>query len=333
MITTKHGHVVPKKKIDIVESLVNDLRRYKAVAITKMDGIPSKQINMIRKDLNGKAKVRMAKNTFMRIALKRASKYRKNIDKLSEVIEGSAAFIFTNENPFKLNFYLQKKKAPAPAKPGDVATKDIVVPAKDTGIAPGPFISELHEVGVPTTIKGGTIHIEKDTVVAKKGDVIDETLASVLKRLDILPMEIGLPVLALYEDGMVVPEEIISKSIDEYEEEVRDAYLNAFNLSINASILTKETSPIIVSKAYIDALSLAVSANIMIPETAPMIIYKAHGQAMALALKMKEIKPEAVPEEVEIAKPVVKEEKEEVKEEKKEEEEEALGLTDLFGGQ
>ena len=329
-------HTVAQWKIKEVEYLSNLLREYKTIGITSMTNMPSKQIQEIRKKLRRKALIKMARGNLMKIALDKVTDVHPGVEKLKELITGQVAFILSQENPVSLSFILQKNKIPAPAKPGQIAPKDIVVPPKDTGIAPGPFISELHEVGIETKIEGGTIHIAKETVVAKKGDVISEELANVLKRLGIEPMELGLELLGAYVDGVILPREILSKELSEYELEIKEAISHAFNLALNAGILTSETAPYIVAKAHMEAISLAVNAGILTSETAPYVFSAYYAKALALAQKLAEINPDVAPEELKhipTAAPPTEEKKveEEKKPEKEETEEEIGGLADLFG--
>ena len=52
--------------------------------------------------------------------------------------------MFTNINPFKLNSILSQKKCFG-IKGGDIASKEIIIPAGNTGITPGPVLSEFKE--------------------------------------------------------------------------------------------------------------------------------------------------------------------------------------------
>ena len=93
--------------------------------------------------------------------------------------------MFTNISPFRLNLIFAQNKVFLAAKGGDVATKDIAVPAGNTGIAPGPVLSEFKVANVATRIDGGNIWVAKDTVVAKPGDVIP------IKGLDVRVISAG----------------------------------------------------------------------------------------------------------------------------------------------
>ena len=117
--------------------------------------------------------------------------------------------LFSKENPFSLFKVLKKNKSSAPAKAGQKAPKDILVSKGGTNLPPGPMISQLSNVGIKTGVENGKIAIKEDCIVAKEGDEISQPLAEVLTRLEIEPMEIGLNLSAVYENG-----EILTKSVD-----------------------------------------------------------------------------------------------------------------------
>jgi len=329
-------HKIADWKIKEVNYLSNLIRENNVVSITKMENLPSKQIQMIRNKLRGLATIRMARKNLIKRALNAADKDKPGISKLTEHMEGAIALVLSNANPFKLARILEKNKIPAPAKPGQIAPKDIIVPAKDTGIAPGPIISELHEVGIPTKIEGGTVHVEKDTVVAKKGEVISEELANVLKRLDIEPMEVGLSLLAAYDNGIIIEEELLHKPLEDYENMLMESIQAALSLSIEAGIIVPENAKIILQKAYMNALSVAIEASILTSDTARFVLSSAFAKALTLAKMISEKSPEYKPKELEGLETTTKQEKKEEekveeKTEEKSEEEAVGGLADLFG--
>ena len=110
--------------------------------------------------------------------------------------------MFTNMSPFKLNVLLAKNKIMLAARGGDISSIDIVVPEKNTGIAPGPMLTEFKEAGIPTKIDQGTIWISKETTPVKKGGVINEKLAPLLGKLDIKPVEAGISLYSAIEEGL-----------------------------------------------------------------------------------------------------------------------------------
>lgn len=289
MLAQARGSIQEKAlKVEEIKSL---LRQYRVLGVASLYKVRAQQLQEIRVKLDGIARLKVFKNTLVRRALKEVFGDDPAIDKLWESMQGSNVYIFTNQNPFKLAKLLEKCKVRVPAKAGDVATDDIVVPAGNTGLPPGPVISQLNAVGIPTRIESGSVWVAKDTVVARKGEVISEALASVLSRLGIKPIELGLTLKAVYDNGVVILEGELKLNLEEYKKSIAEAYIHAFNLAANACYPMPETLPILISRAVMEARNLAVNAGVFLPEVLPDLILRAHLEALALEAKVREKHP------------------------------------------
>lgn len=323
---------IPEWKIREVEELAELIRKHGVIGIADLSKIPSKQLQILRKRLRKKIIFRVTKNTLFKLAAKKSGL--KNLEEFSKYLEGMNLFLFTNMNPFELVILLDKNAIPAPAKPGDIAPKEIVVPAGSTGIPPGPMLSVFGRLKIPTRVQEGVIWIAKDTVVAKPGDVISPELASILNKLGIEPMEVKLTLKAVYDHGLIIPKEQLAINLDEYKEMIATAYTNALKIGVEIAYPEPTILKYSLMKVYMNALALAVEATIITPETIELILAKAEAVARSLATILAEKAPELG---LEVAKPAVEEKREEKKEgeeEKKEEateEELAAGLSALFG--
>jgi len=275
------------EKSEKVKEIKNLLMKYRALGIASLHKVRAQQLQEIRRKLENVAYLKVYKNTLVERAL-RELKDKPNLEKLKEHMQGSNLYIFTNHNPFKLALLLEKSKVKAPARAGDVATEDIVVPAGNTGLPPGPVISQLNAVGIPTRIEGGSVWVSKDTVVAKKGEVINESLAAALSKLGLKPIELGLSLKAVYDDGVVLSEEDLKINLDEYRRSIGEAYAQSLNLAINSAYLTSETVVPIIQKAVFEARNLALNAEVFLPEMLPDLLMKAHLEALALDAKIQE---------------------------------------------
>ncbi|MCD6469345.1 50S ribosomal protein L10 [Candidatus Bathyarchaeota archaeon] len=275
------------EKSEKVKEIKNLLMKYRALGIASLHKVRAQQLQEIRRKLENVAYLKVYKNTLVERAL-RELKDKPNLEKLKEHMQGSNLYIFTNHNPFKLALLLEKSKVKAPARAGDVATEDIVVPAGNTGLPPGPVISQLNAVGIPTRIEGGSVWVSKDTVVAKKGEVINESLAAALSKLGLKPIELGLSLKAVYDDGVVLSEEDLKIDLNEYRRSIGEAYAQSLNLAINSAYLTSETVVPIIQKAVFEARNLALNAEVFLPEVLPDLLMKAHLEALALDAKIQE---------------------------------------------
>lgn len=269
-----------------VEELAKLIENYKVVALSDLYKVKTAQIQELRKRFGDEVKFRCVKNTLAKFALKKVSEKKPSVEKLEEYLKGSNLFIFTNISPFKLSILFEKNKINLPASAGDVAPEDIVVPEGNTGMSPGPVISELSDVGLPTKIESGSIWITRDTVVARKGEVISAKLASILSRLGIKPIKAGLTLKAAYEDGLIHSGEVLQINLDRYVEDFREAVSFAYNLAVNAGYPTPETLPILLSKALNEARNLAIHAMVFEKETLPIVLGKAYSEGVVLAKKL-----------------------------------------------
>jgi len=299
--------VAPWKK-DVIKKLEGNLKTYRMVAAADLNQVRSSQIHEIRKKLRGQVQLLVAKNTLIKKAAKESNK--KNMEKFTDKLLGSRILLFSDIAPHSLVLLLSKNKVRVPAKAGDIATGEILIPAGNTGLAPGPVISEFGEAKVPTKIESGSIWVSKDTIVARKGDVISPKLASVLSKLGIKPMELGLSLVSAYDDGLVFNDNDLKIDLGEYRENFKQAASEAFNLAVNSSYLLPDTAPHILGKVYRQALSLAIKSAFPAEEAVPQIIRNAYIQMLGLSTKAG-ITPEASqePESHETEEKVEKKEK------------------------
>jgi len=279
----------PKRKTQMYAQLQELPKKYKVLALVKMSKVRASQILPLRKKLKGEVE-------FVNIKDKVAAKALQNvgvpgIEKLINELSEQCMFMFTNMSPFKLNVLLAKNKIMLAARGGDISSIDVVVPAKNTGIAPGPMLTEFKEAKIPTKIDQGTIWISKETVPVKKGEVISEKLAPLLGKLDIKPVEAGISLHSALEEGLMYAQEELVIDVDTIRKEFTQSHQEAISLSIEAAYVTPENINQILSKAAQSARSVSVESGFMTEETREQIIQKADSQARALAGKAKDYTP------------------------------------------
>jgi large subunit ribosomal protein L10 len=284
---------VPEWKQQEVDELVDFLERYDAVGVVGVTGIPSRQLQSMRRGLHGTAEVRMSRNTLMTRAVEEVDE---GLEQLAAEISGEVAFVGSNDNPFGLFKELEASKTPAPIGAGEVAPNDIVIPEGDTGIDPGPFVGELQSVGASARIMEGSIKVTEDSHVLDAGETVSEDLANVLAEMGIEPKEVGLDLRAVYADGVLFEPDELALDVDEYREDIQAAAAAARNLSVNAAYPTAENAGTLLAKAAGEAKSVGLEATIVNEELAPDLIGKADAQLRALAAQIDD--EEALPEEL-----------------------------------
>ena len=202
-----YTHHLPAWKKDEVADIKKNAKQYKLIGLVDMYGIPAQQVQQIRRNLRGKAVIKVTRNTLIKHAFEEIGGETKN---LSKYISGHSAIIFTNDNPFKLYKQLEKTKTKMAAKPGEKAPEDIVVQNGPTSFKPGPIVGELQQAGIPAAIESGKVKIRETKTVVKKGGVISAKLAAVLVKLDIKPMDVGLALQAAFHDGSIYEPSVLA---------------------------------------------------------------------------------------------------------------------------
>ncbi|MBT7903658.1 50S ribosomal protein L10 [Candidatus Woesearchaeota archaeon] len=278
---------VSEQKKETVKELVELIKTYPIIGALNMSDLPARQIQKMRENLRGQVVIKMTKRRLMKIAFEQAEKDKKGISKLNEKLIGMPALLFTKDNPFAIFKTLNKNKSSAPAKAGQIAPKDIIIPAGPTSFAPGPIIGQLGALGIPTGVENGKVAVKKDATVAKEGDKIKSELAGILTRLGIEPMEIGLALTAVYEDGMIYDKNVLNIDEDEYINNITQCHTWAFNLCMEAGIFNKETIGLMLTNGASDARALSIGQGIMTKDTAQDILAKAERQANSLKSQIK----------------------------------------------
>ncbi len=275
------AHVSENKK-KLVKTVLEKIKKAPIVGIANLHGLPAAQLQKMRGLLREKVEMLMLKRNITEIIFENASKEKQGLEKLNAYLGGNPALIFTKENPFSLYKIIKKNKSPAPAKAGQKAPKDIVVSAGPTPFAPGPVISELKQLGINSGIEGGKIVIKQDAVVCKEGGVISDALASMLMRLNIQPMEIGLDIVAVYENGIVYDKKVLDVDETAFMNNLTKAITHAQNLSVEAAYPTKRNVGILISKAVRESKALARSQNILAKGMVGEVLGKAYIQMLSL---------------------------------------------------
>ena len=279
---------VAKWKYGEVDELVTLLTGKKIIGIAEISGIPAPQLQKMRENIRGKAFIRCAKNRLINRAIDIAEKKVKGISALKIEINGQAAIIATDMNPFSLFREMKTTRTMAPAKGGETAPNDIEVKAGDTPFKPGPVVGELQKVGIPAAIKEGKVIIKANKVIVLAGEKIPVDVAQMLTRLEIYPIEIGMHLNAVFEDGGIFKPDVLDIDMDAFLFQIQQASSNALGLALQTGWTNKYTILPLLQKAHRNALSLALEQNIITKDTAPQLLQKAYASMLAVAAHAKD---------------------------------------------
>jgi large subunit ribosomal protein L10 len=277
----------PKKKRLMYQEMMKFPREYRALAISNLNKVRASQLMQLRKKFRGDIKLRVVKNKVVLRAFEKIGDVPR-LPEFSNRLEGQCLLLFTNTNPFRLNLLFDKNKIFLPAKGGDIAPTEIIVYAGNTGITPGPVLSEFKEANVPTKIDQGSIWVVKDTRVARPGDQISQKLASLLSKLGVKPIEAGISVSCALADGLLFTEQDLRIDLDAFVKEVAKGAFDGLNLAIVCSYLTPETVGPLILQAGHEALNLSVSVGYITDETVKSILSSAHAQSLSVSNILKD---------------------------------------------
>ena len=282
---------VLEEKSTEVEAIKDILKEHKSIGIASLKKVRASQLQELKKGMAGKVYLRVLKNTLMRIAIEEMNQA--DLKKLEQYLDGSNVYLFTDLNPFKLALLLERGKVKTTAKSGDVAAMDVIVPAGNTAQPPGPIISQLNGVGLPTRIESGSVWVSKDTLVVRRGEVINEQLAGVLSKLGIKAVELGISMRAVFDNGLMITGDQLKVDIAATKLSIEQSNQEAFALAMGISYTTKETIKPLLQSAHQKAIALAVGAAIPTKETLGDLIRKANMEMTILNDAVDKTKPKA----------------------------------------
>lgn len=250
---------VPEYKIKLVKEIADDIRKFRTLLIASTRGLPSSQFHEIKKNLRGRAIIKVAKKSIIIRAIDAVGK--PSLGKIKEDAGADIALFFSELDPFALSGLLADNQSAARAKTGDIAPDDINVEPGPTNLVPGPAISELSSVGLKVAVEGGKLVIKLPRTIVKKGETIKENAAGVMAKLDIKPMRVGFEPIAAYDreaDRVYVGIKIDRKKT--YEDLI-DMIRKALGFAVARGYATKETVSCFIEKAGREEIALTNLIN------------------------------------------------------------------------
>ena len=271
---------VLEEKIGEVEEIKELLKGYKSIGLASLQKVRAAQLQELKKSLAGKVNMRVLKNTLTKLAIENMEK--DDLKKLAEYLEGANLFLFTDLNPFKLALLLERGKVKTTAKSGDIAAMDVVIPEGSTGQPPGPIISQLNAVGLPTRIESGSVWVSKDTLVVRKGEAISERLAALLSKLGIKAVEAGLSMKAVLDEGLIITGDLLKIDVEATRKSIENSNSEAFALTLRIAYPTSDNMNMLLQIAHKEAFALSLNAAVPTKETIADLIRKAHTEMLSL---------------------------------------------------
>lgn len=231
------------------------IKNYKIVGIGDLNNFPAGLLARLKKNM-----VDAVFKVTSKSSLKRALEETNHKDML-EKLPNQPILILTNKNAFELYGQIKKNKARSKAKIGMISPVDIVIPAGDTGLPPGPALSDLKRVGIKAQVRGATIFVPNDTTIAKVGDIITSDIVSTLSKLDIKPVELMLDIVAVKEDNLIYSKDVLDVDAGTIINNIILAVRSGINLGVEVGYICEDTIEPMIVKAQLQAKALDALAN------------------------------------------------------------------------
>ncbi|ABW98101.1 rla0 (nucleomorph) [Hemiselmis andersenii] len=180
------------------EKLAFLFSKYPKIIIVQADNVGSNQIQKCRKALQKSSILIMGKNSIIKKVLKKQIEKNPNMQDLYDFTTGNVGLIFTKNDPFEIKKILKENRIPAPAKVGQIAQNEVIIPAGPTELPPD-GTSFFQALNIPTKIQKGQIEIQDPIKLIEKGKVVGNSEAALLKKLNIVPFSFELQIKLVFD--------------------------------------------------------------------------------------------------------------------------------------
>ncbi|GBO36355.1 mRNA turnover protein 4, partial [Araneus ventricosus] len=176
--TKKHGL---EGKKELYKKIQSNVENYAHVFVFAVNDMRNSKLKSVREQWKH-SRFCIGKNKVMAMALGRTpeEEYRPNLHKIGQVLVGERGLLFTNQSVDEVTNWFQSYSAGDYARSGNIATEDVILPEGPLEQFPHNLESYLRQLGLPTTLKKGVIHLLKEHVVCSEGDRLSPETARIL---------------------------------------------------------------------------------------------------------------------------------------------------------
>jgi large subunit ribosomal protein L10 len=274
---------VRPEKAARVERLKSSILEAPLTAVIGIRGVPAAAMQDMRRELRERGNpIVVAPNSALRHALEAAAKERPALRPLLDHVTDQTAIMVADLNPFALAQQLTRTRSPTPARGGEKAPNDILVPGGTTSFKPGPIVGELQHAGFPAAIEKGKVVLKKDVTIVRAGQTISREVAGLLTRMDIKPLEVGLELRAVVDRETFYAPDVLSIDLDAQRDELTLAHRRALGLALEIAWVTPATVEPLLIRARRRALALAVESGYPTKESISALFARAIRAAHAV---------------------------------------------------
>jgi large subunit ribosomal protein LP0 len=146
-----------------------------------------------------------------------------SLESLLPYLSGNVGLIFTKIEPSEVKKILSENKIPAPAKIGQVAQCDVIIPSGPTNLPPD-GTSFFQALNISTKIEKGQIEIEKPIKIITKGQNVGNSEFELLKKLNIVPFSYEIQIILIYDNKFSYDPVVLEISEENIIETIESVY-------------------------------------------------------------------------------------------------------------
>ena len=112
------------------------------------------------------------------------TEYKENLHEITKRLSGQVVLMFTNDPQAEVEKWFANFSEKEYARPGNIAPETFTIPEGplDENTYPASMEPNLRQLGIPTSLVKGIVHLTQDYTVCKKGDTLTPEQCTVLKR-------------------------------------------------------------------------------------------------------------------------------------------------------
>ncbi len=189
-----------------------------------------------------------------------------------------------------------------PAKEGIIAPADVWVRVGPTYQDPGK-IGDFQRIGIQVKAVKGSLEVVKDFKLCSTGELVTATVSHMCRLLNIIPFEYSLAVKLVYNDGLIIPKEIIQLNPEDIQAGIMAATTNLTAISLEAGLPNSLAAPQMLMNTFKNILFLGAGADLKFPalEKALADAQNAQAQVVTKVEEKEEEKPKSESESEDIS--------------------------------
>ncbi|XP_071493050.1 mRNA turnover protein 4 homolog [Diadema antillarum] len=175
-----------KKGLETKQSLIEEIRdcvdKYARIFVFSVENMRNSKIKDVRNSWKH-SRFFFGKNKVMMVALGKSSQdeYRDNLHRISRKLLGNVGLLFTNQTKDEVVSYFETYSEADYARSGNEATETVVLAEGALEDFQHSMEPQLRQLGLPTALRKGVIHLTCEHTVCKLGDTLTPEQARILK--------------------------------------------------------------------------------------------------------------------------------------------------------